>query len=72
MKDPLVSAPVSILLIFTCPTTQRPVPVAVVRGAAMLAKKPDAQIEVDCFECGGKHAWKIREGRTAMVEPVDH
>lgn len=58
----------SVLLVFTCPTTQRPVPVAVVRGQAMLKEMPDKEIEVACLECGKKHAWKIRDGRMAMEE----
>jgi predicted RNA-binding Zn-ribbon protein involved in translation (DUF1610 family) len=58
----------SVMVVFTCPTTGRDVPVAIVRGDVMLRDIPQKEVEVACLECGKSHTWKIQQGRLALTE----
>lgn len=53
------------LLVFTCPTTGRDIPVGVVQGEEDL---PGRTVEIACLECGRIHMWQISEGRLAMTD----
>lgn len=58
----------SALLVFTCPTTGREIPVGVLQGEEALETLPDRKVEVACLECGHMHTWRIGEGRLAMTD----
>ena len=58
----------SVMIVFTCPTTGRDIPVAIVRGDVMMRDIPKKEVEVACLECGKTHTWKIEQGRQALTE----
>jgi hypothetical protein len=61
----------SVMVVFTCPQTARPVQVAIVRGDGGLNHAKKKTVQIACMHCGSTHVWNVDEGRIASgIEPM--
>jgi hypothetical protein len=55
----------SVMIVFTCPTSGRDIPVGALPEGQDLATRRD-EVSILCQECGQQHTWKYRDGRLAF------
>jgi len=58
----------SVLVVFTCPTTGHDVPVAVLQHGELLGEMGSKEITVSCLECSQDHRWRFKDGRLAFSD----
>jgi len=56
----------SVMIVFTCPTSGRDIPVGALPEGQDLATRRDDEVSIQCQECGQQHTWKYRDGRLAF------
>ena len=56
----------SVMIVFTCPTSGRDIPVGALPEGQDLATRRDDEVSILCQECGHQHTWKYRDGRLAF------
>jgi hypothetical protein len=58
----------SVMIVFTCPTSGRDIPVGALPEGQDLAMRRDDEVSILCRECGQRHTWKYRDGRLAFAD----
>lgn len=61
----------SVMIVFTCPSTGRDISVGVLPKGQDLATRRDDEVNILCLECGQRHSWKYRDGRLAFSDDSD-
>ena len=56
----------SVMIVFTCPTSGRDIPVEALPEGQDLATRRDDEVSILCQECEQQRTWKYRDGRLAF------